>query len=166
MFEDASLRQAGLQGNGQRHSGSQAGLGTDGQTKNQLRRKYESTLSASAPRPQCVLIWTPHHLTSSWADETALKGGRDRLRYYQNSHQPFFSGPVLQKPGPLLGPGPAHRRRGRTRLPHATEMVSPNVPQRLPGGRNQRARMEVHRGAPPPASKYARPSTLLIESRG
>lgn len=32
MFEDASLGQAGLQRNRQRHSGQQTDLGTDGQT--------------------------------------------------------------------------------------------------------------------------------------
>lgn len=42
MLEDASLRQASLQSNGQRHSDQQADLGMDGQTKNQLPRKDES----------------------------------------------------------------------------------------------------------------------------
>lgn len=66
----------------------------------------------------------PQHLTGSWADETELKGGRERLQYYQNSQQPSFAGPVLQNPVPLLGPGPAHRRRGRTRLPPAPQKWS------------------------------------------
>ena len=37
MFEDASLGQAGLQRNGQRHSGWQTGLRKDRQTEKQLR---------------------------------------------------------------------------------------------------------------------------------
>lgn len=37
MFEDASLGQAGLQRNGQRHSGWQTGLGKDRQTEKQFR---------------------------------------------------------------------------------------------------------------------------------
>lgn len=77
MFEDASLGQAGLQRNRQRHSGEQTDLGMDGQAGKKIAEEKIQIPNPKTKRPCAHLDPRLPTCTKSWVDGTyALKDGR------------------------------------------------------------------------------------------